>query len=192
MKTIVKTAEMLAMFNDVEDAKLVSSTLAFVESEVDAENAITIFASVVGAKPSYERYEMARIRFVETLQGEGLSDEAIRQRSSRFFNRLGIDKPKSPSKSATKKAEQRAKAREPFNGKTDAELQTQIKTLSANPSVENLALAYKTQKELEVRAKEAKKATQGERAFYAEKLRDWIKTADVSDLRSYCENLGLI
>lgn len=183
MKTIVKTAEMLAMFNDMEDAKLVSSTLAFVESEIDAANAIATFASVVGAKPSYERYEMARIRFVETLQGEGLSDDAIRQRSSRFFNRLGIDKPKSPSKSATKKAEQRAKAREPFNGKSDAELQTQIKTLSANPSVENLALAYKTQKELEVRAKEKSKEESAHIKQLRDNLREWVKTANEKQLQ---------
>lgn len=183
MKTIVKTAEMLAMFDATEDAKLVSSSLAFVESEVDAENAIATFASVVGKKPTYERYEMARIRFVETLQGEGLSEVAIRQRSRRFFNRLGIDKPTSSSKSATKKAEQRAKAREQFDGKSDAELQTQIKTLSANPSVENLALAYKTQKELEVRAKEKSKEESAHIKQLRDNLREWVKTANEKQLQ---------
>ena len=191
-KAIVKTAEMLAEFSAQEDAVLVSATLAFVESENEAEDAVASFASVVGAKPTFERYEMARIRFVETLQGAGLSDDAIRQRSSRFFRKLGIDKPKSASKSATKKADQRAKAREVFASKTDAELATEIKTLVANPTVESLAHAYKIEKELDQRKRDYAKADKGEKAFYVEKLRDWIKTAELSTMRALCENLGLI
>jgi hypothetical protein len=183
MKTIVKTAEMLSAFNDIEDAKLVSSTLAFIESELDAENAIATFATVIGAKPTFARFEMGRIRFVETCEGQGLSAEAIRQRSSRFFRRLGIDKPKSVNPESVKKAEQRAKVRDAYKGQSDAELAKQTKTLLANPTLENITKAGKVQKELAMRVKDAEKSDSDELKKLRDNLRDWIKTADYAKLQ---------
>lgn len=174
---------MLSAFNDIEDAKLVSSTLAFIDSEVDAENAIATFATVIGAKPTFARYEMGRIRFVETCQGQGLGEEAIRQRSSRFFRRLGIDKPKSVNPDSVKKAEQRAKTRDAYKGQSDSDLVKQTKTLLANPTLENITKAGKVQKELAMRAKDAEKMDSAEIKKLRDNLREWIKDADYAKLQ---------
>jgi hypothetical protein len=61
---VVKTADMLAQFDEQEDAQLVSATLAMDEGEDTIAEAIATIALVLGTKPTWARYEMGRIRIL--------------------------------------------------------------------------------------------------------------------------------
>jgi hypothetical protein len=155
MKSVVKTAEMLEQFNEQEDAQLVSASLAMNDGEETVVEAISTIARVLGSKPSWARYSMGRIRFVETLEQAGKSSDAIKSKWSRVCKDSAITIPVSDDPSAKKKAEQRAKAREVFEGKADEELQAEMAHLLAQPTLKRIEDAKKLGKELELRQKEA-------------------------------------
>ena len=194
-KVVVKTAEMLSQFDEQESALIISSTLAFVEGEDSAEEAIATFSRIIGLKPSFARYEMGRILFVETLEGQGLSKDAIDQRSSRFFRKLGIDKPTSDSPEAIRKAKEReeakAKKRDAFVALSNEELQAKVKSLLATPTLANLKESQNVAKELETRQKEVNKEHETEFKDLQKYVVDYVKSVSFEDLCDLASRLGL-
>ena len=155
MKSVIKTAEMLCQFDEQEVARLVSATLAMDSGEDEVAEAIVTIAKELGAKPSWARYSMGRIIFVETLEQAGKTEDAIKSKWKRVCRDSAITIPDSDDPQAKKKAEQRAKAREVFAGKDDSELQAEMANLLANPTLKRIDEAKKLGKELETRQKEA-------------------------------------
>lgn len=194
-KPVVKTAEMLSQFDDIATAKLTSSSLAFLESETTAQTAIATFSEVLGAKPTFPRYEMARIIFVESLASEGLSEDAINQRWKRFKDQLGIDVPKSENPESQARAKLRveatAKKRAEFNGKSIDQLKADIKALTANANMANLKKAGEVQKEIDTRFKEENKGQEEYRKDLIKALTEWLKEQSTNDLSTMAENYGL-
>lgn len=194
-KVVVKTAEMLSQFDEQESALIISSTLAFVEGEDSAEEAIATFSRIIGMKPSFARYEMGRILFVETLEGQGLSKDAIDQRSSRFFRKLGIDKPKSDSPEAIRKMKEReeakAKKRDAFVALSNEELQAKVKSLLATPTLANLKESQNVAKELETRQKEVNKEHETEFKDLQKQVLDYVKSVSFEDLCDLASRLGI-
>lgn len=194
-KVVVKTAEMLSQFDEQESALIISSTLAFVEGEDSAEEAIATFSRIIGLKPTFARYEMGRILFVETLEGQGLSKDAIDQRSSRFFRKLGIDKPTSDSPEAIRKAKEReeakAKKRDAFVALSNEELHAKVKSLLANPTLANLKESQNVAKELETRQKEVTKENETEFKDLQKQVLDYVKSVSFEDLCDIANRLGL-
>lgn len=194
-KVVVKTAEMLAQFDEQESALIISSTLAFVEGEDSAEEAIATFSRIIGLKPTFARYEMGRILFVETLEGQGLSKDAIDQRSSRFFRKLGIDKPTSDSPEAIRKAKEReeskAKKRGAFVALSNEELHAKVKSLLATPTLANLKESQNVAKELETRQKEVSKEHETEFKDLQKHVLDYVKSVSFEDLCDLANRLGL-
>lgn len=194
-KVVVKTAEMLSQFDEQESALIISSTLAFVEGEDSAEEAIATFSRIIGLKPTFARYEMGRILFVETLEGQGLSKDAIDQRSSRFFRKLGIDKPTSDSPEAIRKAKEReeakAKKRDAFVALSNEELQAKVKTLLATPTLANLKSSQSIAKELETRQKEVSKESETEFKDLQKQVLDCVKTLSFDELCDFASRLGI-
>lgn len=194
-KVVVKTAEMLSQFDEQESALIISSTLAFVEGEDSAEEAIATFSRIIGLKPTFARYEMGRILFVETLEGQGLSKDAIDQRSSRFFRKLGIDKPTSDSPEAIRKAKEReeakAKKRDAFVALSNEELHAKVKSLLANPTLANLKESQNVAKELETRQKEVTKENETEFKDLQKYVVDYVKSVSFDDLCDIANRLGL-
>jgi hypothetical protein len=188
-KAVVKTAEMLAQFDEQQTAKLVSSTIAFVESEDSSEQAVATFASIIGLKPTYARYEMGRILFVETLQGQGLSQNAIEQRSSRFFRKLGIDKPASDNPEAIRKAqarlENKAKQRAQFENQSNEALQSKIQTLLAKPTLATLKEVASLTKEIEARKKDEDKGNEEAHKELLKNITEHIKSLSYAELQSF-------
>jgi hypothetical protein len=188
-KAVVKTAEMLAQFDEQQTAKLVSSTIAFVESEDSSEQAVATFASIIGLKPTYARYEMGRILFVETLQGQGLSQNAIEQRSSRFFRKLGIDKPASDNPEAIRKAqarlENKAKQRAQFENQSNEALQSKIQTLLAKPTLATLKEVASLTKEIEARKKDEDKSNEESHKELLKAVTEHIKSLSYSELLDF-------
>ena len=194
-KVVVKTAEMLSQFDEQESALIISSTLAFVEGEDSAEEAIATFSRIIGLKPTFARYEMGRILFVETLEGQGLSKDAIDQRSSRFFRKLGIDKPTSDSPEAIRKAKEReeakAKKRDAFAGLDDHALHAKVKSLLANPTLANLKESQNVAKELETRQKEVTKENETEFKDMQKQVLECVKGLSYNDLYDLACRLGI-
>lgn len=194
-KVVVKTAEMLSQFDEQESALIISSTLAFVEGEDSAEEAIATFSRIIGLKPTFARYEMGRILFVETLEGQGLSKDAIDQRSSRFFRKLGIDKPTSDSPEAIRKAKEReeakAKKRDAFVALSNEELHAKVKSLLANPTLANLKESQNVAKELETRQKEVTKENETEFKDLQKQVLDCVKTLSFDELCDFASRLGI-
>lgn len=186
-KPVVQTGEMVEMFTDQEIATLNASATAYADADDDQNQAVKEIAKVLGAKPSWSRYEAGRIRIVSVLKEDGKSDEAIKSVWRRIRANLGITIPTSDNPESQKKAEQRAKAkaeaRKVYDGKSDSALQTEIKTLLANPTLTNITNAGKITKELELRFDEANKADAEELKKLRDNLRDWVKTADYKQLQ---------
>jgi hypothetical protein len=186
-KPVVQTGDMVAMFNEQEIATINASATAFVDADADQAQAVQSIAKVLGAKPSWERYEAGRIRIFAVLKEIGKTEDAIKGIWKRMRDKLGITIPKSDNPEAQKKAEQRAKkaeeARKVYADMTDSALQTKVKELLANPTLANIASASKMQKEVELRFNEASKADAEELKKLRENLRDWIKTADYKQLQ---------
>jgi hypothetical protein len=160
--TVVKTADMLAQFDEQENAQLVSATLAMDEGEDTIAEAIATIAVVLGTKPSWARYSMGRIVFWETLQNQGKTEDAIKSKWQRVRKESGIVIPESDDPEAKRKAEQRAKAREVFSEKSDNDLQAEMAQLLANPTIARLDSAKKISKELATRQKEFGKDAKAE------------------------------
>ena len=195
-KVVIKTAEMLAQFDEQETASIISSTIAFAEGEDSAEEAIATFSRIIGLKPTFARYEMGRIIFVETLEGQGLSQDAIYQRSLRFFRKLGIDKPTSDNPEAIRKAKEReeakAKKRDAFVALSNEELQAKVKTLLASPTLANLKSSQNIAKELETRQKEVTKENETEFKELQKEVLDHIKTLSFDELSDLASHMGVI
>lgn len=197
MQQVIKTAVMLEQFSEIEVAKLTSAAIAYHEAGIESGNAVKTYQTILGANPSYERYEMGRITFIESLEGEGLSEDAGNKRWERMRKEIGLTSiPKSTNPEAVKKAEQRAQAkakqRAEFAGKTDAELKAQVQQLSANANLKNLEQAKRIQKEVELRYKEANKEEEAQRTELVKALHEWAKEQSYLDLHTYCTNLGII
>ena len=160
--TVVKTADMLAQFDEHENAQLVSATLAMDEGEDTIAEAIATIALVLGTKPSWARYSMGRIVFVETLENAGKTEDAIKSKWKRVCQESAITIPESDDPEAKRKAEQRAKARAVFAQKSDSDLQTEMAHLLANPTLAKLESAKKISKELATRQKDLGKSAKSE------------------------------
>jgi len=192
---VVKTQEMLVQFDEQETALLISSTLAFVEGEDSSEDAVATFSRIIGLKPTYARYEMGRLTFVETLEGQGLSQDAIDQRSSRFFKKLGIDKPKSDNPDSIRRAEAREKAsadkRAKFEKLSDADLHDKVKLLLSKPTLASLKDVTAITKEIETRQKEIDKGNEEAKKNILEMITKHLKGLTYNELKSLCIDNGI-
>ena len=179
-KVIIKTAEMLAQFDEQEKARLVSATLAMDSGEDEVAEAIATIARELGSKPSWARYSMGRILFVETLEAQGKTEDAIKSKWKRVCRESAMTIPESDDPEAKRKAEQRAKARAVFDGKADEELKAEMAHLLAQPTLKRIDEAKKIGKELELRDKAKGNDVKAE---MAKVRKDIVKLlADIEDM----------
>jgi hypothetical protein len=193
----IKTAEMLNQFSETEIAKLTSAAIAYHEAGIESGNAVKTYQTILGATPTFERYEMARITFIESLEGEGLSEDAGNKRWERMRKEIGLTAiPKSTNPDSVKKAEQRAIAKEKqraeFAGKSDEELKAEIRNLTANATIKNLDKAKQIQKEVELRFKEETKGEEEERKTLIAEINEWLKTQDLETIKNYARSMNLV
>jgi hypothetical protein len=182
MKSVIKTAEMLEQFDAQEDAQLVSATLALDEGEDTILEAIATIATVLGQKPTWARYEMARIRIFETLEQAGKTEDVIKKKWGSIRKELGITIPDSDEPEAKRKAEQRAKARAVFAEKSSDDLQTEMAQLLANPTLARLESAKKISKELATRQKDLGKNAKSELVELRKQVKSEIDSIEDMEL----------
>jgi hypothetical protein len=196
MKSIVKTAVMLEQFDETQIAKLTSAAIAYHEAGIESGNAVKTYQEILGETPTYERYEMGRITFIESLEGEGLSEDASNKRWERLRKEMGLTSiPQSTNPDSVKKAEQRAQAREKqraeFAGKSNEELKAEIRNLTANATLKNLDKAKQIQKEVDLRFKEETKGEEEYRKDLVKAITEWAKEQSTNDLATFALNYGL-
>ena len=196
MKQTIKTAEMLSQFSESETASLISASIAYHEAGIESGNAVKTYQTILGATPDFERYEMGRIIFIESLEGEGLSEDAGNKRWERLRKEMGLTAiPKSTNPDSVKKAEQRAIAKEKqraeFAGKTDDQLKEEIRNLTANATLKNLDKAKQIQKEVELRFKDQTKGEEEYRKDLVKAITEWAKEQSTDTLLTFATNQGL-
>jgi len=177
-KVIIKTAEMLAQFDEQEKASLVSATLAMDSGEAEVAEAIATIARKLGSKPSWARYSMGRLVFVETLEAQGKTEDAIKSKWKRVCRESAMTIPESDDPEAKRKAEQRAKALAVFANTSTPEIQAEMANLLSNPTLKNIDQAKKLGKELERRSKEAQKDTKSELAEVRKAIKEQLDLVD--------------
>ena len=188
---------MLNQFSETETASLISASIAYHEAGIESGNAVRTFQTIIGAKPTYERYEMGRITFIESLENEGLSEDAGNKRWERLRKEMGLTAiPKSTNPDSIRKAEQRAEAktklRSQFNGATDQELKAEIANLASNPTLKNLDRAKQIQKEVELRFKEETKGEEEARKTLIAEINEWLKTQNLETIKNYARSMNLV
>ena len=157
----------------------------FAKSEIDATQALELFARAVGTEPSYDTWLAKRLAFINayvrtkpTAKGNS-ADQAFTRFVRRLAEAFGINAPKAQTEAAIAKRADRAKAEEKLLAKHSdatptllkAQLQAAYKTLGDNPTS---AIAKAQTKELEKVLKIKNKAENDELRDDTDKLQQAI------------------
>jgi hypothetical protein len=160
----------------------------FAKSEIDASQALELFARSVGTEPSYDTWLAKRLAFINayvrtkpTAKGNS-ADQAFTRFTRRLAEAFGISAPKAQTEAAIAKRADRAKAEEKLLAKHSdatptllkAQLQAAYKTLGDNPTS---AIAKAQTKELEKVLKIKNKAENDELRDELKGLRDQLREA---------------
>jgi hypothetical protein len=85
----------------------------FAQSEIDAGQALELFAKSVGTEPTYDTWNLCRLEFINAYvrtkpQAKGNSaDQAFKRFKGRLVDAYGLEAPKAQTEGALKKAEER-------------------------------------------------------------------------------------
>jgi len=166
----------------------------FAQSEIDANQALELFARSVGTEPSFDTWTAKRLSFVNayvrtkpTAKGNS-ADQAFARFVRRLTEAFGIVAPKATSDAAIAKREQRAKKEAELLAKHSdatptllkAQLQAAYKTLADQPTS---TVAKAQTKELEKVLKIKNKAETDELRDELKGLRDQLR-----ELAKACED----
>jgi hypothetical protein len=160
----------------------------FAQSEIDAHQALELFARSVGTEPSFDTWTAKRLAFINayvrtkpTAKGNS-ADQAFGRFKNRLVDTFGVTVPKAESEAAIAKRADRAKAEEKLLAKHSdatptllkAQLQAAYKTLGDQPTS---AIAKAQAKELEKVLKIKNKAENDELRNELKGLRDQLREA---------------
>lgn len=171
----------------------------FARSEIDADEALEMFARVVGAEPSYEVWQAERINFVNGYvtvkphtKGDA-ADKAFQRMKDRAVEKFAIVVPKSTGAAATKKAAERkakdVKLLEKHSSATPTMLRAQLEaayqTLAKQPDskVAN-ALVNEYKKVLKLKTRDEDKAEREDIRAIKDEIREAMKTATLAQLEA--------
>jgi len=168
----------------------------FAKSELDATQALELFARSVGTEPTFETWSAKRLSFVNayvrtkpTAKGNS-ADQAFARFVRRLTDSFGITAPKATSEAAIAKREQRAKQTEALVAKhgdmTPTLLRAQLKaayqTLADQPtSAIAKAQVNELTKVLKIKTKEEDEQQREELKGLRDQLRDLIKECTETD-----------
>jgi hypothetical protein len=178
----------------------------FAKSEIDANQALELFARSVGTEPSYDTWLAKRLAFINayvrtkpTAKGNS-ADQAFARFMRRLAEAFGINAPKATSEAAIAKREQRAKKDAELLAKhgdmtptlLKSQLQAAYKTLGENPTS---AIAKAQTKELEkvlkIKTKDSDAQERQELKALRDELREALKNcADMDKLQQAIDILA--
>jgi hypothetical protein len=176
----------------------------FARSEIEATEALEVFAREVGTEPTYDTWQAARVEFVNGYvmvkpQAKGdAADKAFQRFKDRLVDRFGITVPKATSEGAVKKAAERKAKEEKLVAKyadvTPTLLRSQIEacyqTLAKNPdSKVAKAQAAELAKVLKIKTRDTEKAERDELKAIKDEIREAMKDATLAQLEAALEAL---
>ena len=178
----------------------------FAKSEIDASQALELFARSVGTEPSYDTWLAKRLAFVNayvrikpTAKGNS-ADQAFTRFKGRLADAFGITAPNSKSDSAIAKRADRAKAEEKLLAKhrqaTPTSLKEQLKaayqTLADQPTSAKLkAQTKELEKVLKIKTKDSDAQEREELKGLRDQLREAMKNcADMDKLQQAIDILA--
>jgi len=168
----------------------------FAQSEIDASQALELFARAVGTEPSFDTWTAKRLSFVNayvrtkpTAKGNS-ADQALARFVRRLTEAFGIVAPKATSDAAIAKREQRAKKEAELLAKHSdatptllkAQLQAAYKTLADQPtSTVAKAQTKELEKVLKIKNKAENDELRDELKGLRDQLREAMKACDDTD-----------
>ena len=168
----------------------------FAKSELDANQALELFARAVGTEPSYDTWTAKRVSFINayvrikpTAKGNS-ADKAFGRFTTRVVEAFGIVIPKATNSGAIAKREQRAQAEEKLLAKhrqaTPTLLKSQLKaayqTLADQPTSAKLkAQTKELEKVLKIKTKDSDAQERQELKVLRDELREAMKNCADSD-----------
>jgi hypothetical protein len=168
----------------------------FAKSEIDATQALELFARAVGTEPSFDTWTAKRLAFINayvrikpTAKGNS-ADQAFGRFKNRLVDTFGVTVPKAESEAAIAKRADRAKAQEKLLAKHSdatptllkAQLQAAYKTLGDQPtSAIAKAQAKELEKVLKIKNKAENDELRDELKGLRDQLREAMKTCDDTD-----------
>lgn len=168
----------------------------FAKSELDANQALELFARAVGTEPSFDTWTAKRVSFINayvrikpTAKGNS-ADKAFGRFSTRVVEAFGIVIPKATNNGAIAKREQRAQAEEKLLAKhrqaTPTLLKEQLKaayqTLADQPTSAKLkAQTKELEKVLKIKTKDSDTQERQELKVLRDELREAMKNCADSD-----------
>jgi len=178
----------------------------FAKSELDANQALELFARAVGTEPSFDTWTAKRVSFINayvrikpTAKGNS-ADKAFGRFSTRVVEAFGIVIPKATNSGAIAKREQRAQAEEKLLAKhrqaTPTLLKSQLKaayqTLADQPTSAKLkAQTKELEKVLKIKTKDSDTQERQELKVLRDELREAMKNcADTDKLQQAIDILA--
>ena len=178
----------------------------FAKSELDANQALELFARAVGTEPSFDTWTAKRVSFINayvrikpTAKGNS-ADKAFGRFSTRVVEAFGIVIPKATNNGAIAKREQRAQAEEKLLAKhrqaTPTLLKEQLKaayqTLADQPTSAKLkAQTKELEKVLKIKTKDSDTQERQELKVLRDQLREAMKhCADMDKLQQAIDILA--
>ena len=168
----------------------------FAKSELDANQALELFARAVGTEPSFDTWTAKRVSFINayvrikpTAKGNS-ADKAFGRFSTRVVEAFGIVIPKATNNGAIAKREQRAQAEEKLLAKhrqaTPTLLKEQLKaayqTLADQPTSAKLkAQTKELEKVLKIKTKDSDTQERQELKVLRDELREAMKNCADSE-----------
>ena len=178
----------------------------FAKSEIDASQALELFARSVGTEPTFEAWTANRVSFINayvrtkpTAKGNS-ADQAFTRFKGRLADTFGISAPKAQTEAAIAKRADRAKAEETLLAKhrqaTPTLLKEQLKaayqTLADQPTSAKLkAQTKELEKVLKIKTKDSDAQERHELKTLRDELREAMKNcADTDKLQQAIDILA--
>jgi len=166
----------------------------FAQSEIDAGQALELFAKSVGTEPTYEEWNSCRIEFINAYvrtkpQAKGNSaDQAFKRFRGRLVDAYGLEAPKAQTEAALKKAEER-KAKQDALEARYADTSTRVlkdllsneyQAQAKNPTKKS-AILKELEKAVSLRVKQEAEGQREELKAVRDELIAWIRTCNDLD-----------
>ena len=166
----------------------------FAQSEIDAGQALELFAKSVGTEPTYEAWNSCRVEFINAYvrtkpQAKGNSaDQAFKRFRGRLVDAYGLEAPKAQTEAALKKAEERKAKQDALEARYAGTSTRVLKDLLSNEyqaqaknPTKKSAILKELEKAVALRIKQEAEGQREELKAIRDELIAWIRTCNDLD-----------
>jgi len=166
----------------------------FAQSEIDAGQALELFAKSVGAEPTYDIWNSCRLEFINAYvrtkpQAKGNSaDQAFKRFKGRLLDTYGLEAPKAQTEAALKKAEERKAKQDALEARYAGTTTRVLKDLLSNEyqaqaknPTKKSAILRELEKAVSLRIKQEAEGQREELKALRDELITWVRKCDDLD-----------